>query len=375
MLISNLLLNDGQYLFRQMQGEIGAYLRTHNVDLMNMGVGDVVKPLAPVVVDGLRRASEEMLTSDGFRGYPPTEGYDFARRAVQEYYGAIGANLDLQQICIGSGAKDELAVWSRVYDREVPAMVVSPAYPLYADLAHNVGRRVVYVEDVEEAASIGGPHIIYLCSPNNPTGTTLDSLGLQRWVDHARKTQSVILFDAAYAAFAYPYTVFACEGADEVCVEVGTLSKSASFSGMRFGWSAIGRHVCGGAALRAYLKFKSTATNGVAYVVQRAGERALRQEGLAYSRRLVEGYKQSAKQIAVALQVMGCQCQVGPYIWLKLPGRLKENPFRAFLEKGHIIVTDGAGFGRGGEGYVRLSVFGIGGREQEAIARLSRVLG
>jgi len=374
-LISNpYLLGVEQYLFRHMAEEVHLFREKNTVELLNMGVGDVVKPIAPTVVECIRQATEELAHEGTFKGYPPTEGYGFAREAIAKYYREMGADVSSETVFVGSGAKDELAVWSNVLDSDIHALIPTPAYPLYADIARSVGRAVQTVTGgIDEAEQIKGQHIIYLCSPNNPTGETLDLATLQRWVDHARNTHSIILFDAAYAAFAYPYSIFMCEGANDVCVEIGTLSKSASFSGMRLGWSIIGRKVCDGLAKRAYLKYKSTATNGVSYIVQRAGEAALREEGIQYSRALIDGYRNSATLIGNKLREWGLECTVGPYVWLKLPRDI-ENPFRTFLERAHLIVTDGAGFGDAGKGCVRLSVFAIGGRENEAIERLKRVV-
>ena len=375
MLINDPYLTDNTpYLFHQMAIEVQSFLDGNRVDLINMGIGDVAMPVAPVVAEAMRYATEEIKTVGGFRGYPPVEGYEFARLAIATYYREMGIPVDVGQIYVGGGAKDELSAWSRVFDRDVPAMVVTPAYPVYVDHSRAVGRRVDRMRGgIEEAERIHAPHIIYLCSPNNPTGETLSKEELQRWVNYARDTHSIILFDAAYAAFVYPYSIFHCHGADEVCIEVGTLSKSASFSGLRFGWSLVGKRVAEGLAATAYIKYKSTATNGVPYVIQRAGEAALGAEGIAYSKGLIDGYRKSARIIGSALQNMGLDCAVGPYIWVKVPHRMQKTIFCDCLEKAHVVVTDGRGFGLGGEGYIRLSVFGLGGRETEVIDRLKRV--
>lgn len=379
MIDNEYLLDDRRYLFRQMAETLRAFVRENpDADLLNMGVGDVVMPVAPVVAYAIRQASYDLQSQLSFRGYPPTEGYDFAREAVRRYYADMGAAVRTEDICIGAGAKDELSVWNRVIDADIPALIVAPAYPVYVDNARLVGRRVRFVRASADDYPVPDgvdrrPYLIYLCSPNNPTGQTYPTDVLRRWVQYARESNSIILFDAAYAAFAYPYTITSIEGAAETCVEIGTLSKCASFSGLRFGWSIIGEKLLGGTARKAYLKYKSTATNGVSYVVQRAAESALSGEGVRYAKGLIGGYKYSAKIIAEALQREGYDCRTGAYLWLKLPEKT-ENPFEYFLQKSRVVVTDGAGFGEGGDGYVRLSVFSVGGREEAAAARLLTAL-
>ncbi len=375
------LLQEKQYLFRQMDDALRAFRQQNpQADIINMGIGDVVEPLAPVVVRAIRQAAQDMGDTARFRGYPPTAGYEFARQAVAQYYADMGIDVRLLSIGIGSGAKDELGIWSRIFDPSVPALIASPCYPAYVDVAHLHGRRVVYAY-AAEAHSLPlpqdiakGQYLVYLCSPNNPTGACYTQAELQAWVDYACDTGSVLLFDAAYAAFAYPYSIFSCRNAEYCCIEIGTLSKSASFSGMRFGWSTVGAKLQSGIAMRAYIKYKSYMTNGVSYIVQRAGEAALSKEGMTYSHTVIEGYKQKASRLADALAFWGLQCNVGPYVWVKVPNKISADPFGIVLKNAHIVVTDGRGFGAKGEGYMRLSVFALGSRVEEAIDRLASVL-
>lgn len=379
-LISNhYLLGEEQYLFRQAAARVAAYRAEHPTgSLINMGIGDVVLPVAPCVAQAMSKAALRQAGEGTLHGYPPTEGYPEVIDAIESYYREMGVDTGSVRFCVGHGAKEELATWNHLFDAAIPAMITTPAYPAYANAAHAVGREIFYLSASAEGlplppSKVAGPYLIYLCSPNNPTGQTYSLAQLRQWVDFALRSHSLILFDAAYAAFAYPYSIFMIPESTRCCIEVGTLSKSASFSGIRFGWSAVGKEIQEGALWRAYVKYKSITDNGVGYVVQSGALAALGQEGVRHSRALVAVYKAAAAEIGKSLRDMGITCQVGPYIWLKLPRAFPDDVMGEFLRKGQIIVTDGAGFGVESKGYVRLSVFAVTRCIDEVIKRLHAI--
>lgn len=368
------------YLFRQIEERVSLFRQKAHITPINMGVGDVCAPLAPCVVEAMCQAALQMGQEEGFRGYSPPFGYSFARQAVVDYYRSLGASIAIDDVYISSGAKDDLARWCGLVDPAVPALLGDPIYPAHRDWQLLLGREIVYapVDDTLLPVPYGlqqRPYLILLCSPNNPLGASYTPSRLSNWVNFALQTRSLLLLDAAYQLFApKPFSVYSIPDADKCCVEIGTLSKCASFSGVRFGWSIVPKLVLEGEATRVWQRALSTLTNGVGYVTQRAGWAALSPEGMAFQRQTVARYDSWADQIARCLAEAGHTVQKGPYLWLKMPYMAGGwQYFDLFLSNG-VIVTPGEGFGSHGRGYVRLSVFDLHDQTQEACRRLLRAL-
>ena len=370
MIDNEYLTQGGTYVFRQLAEWVEGYRFSHSdVEVLDMGIGDVVYPVAPSVAAAMADAASEMAVADTFCGYPPTTGRPRAVNAVRRYY----ATMDVDDVCVsvGSGAKEELFAWCHILSKDVPALLSRPCYPAYVDANRLMGRRIVWAEGQFGRMATPrdipyGRYVIYLCSPNNPTGYTYTLRELAEWVDFALDTHSLILFDAAYAAWVYPYSIFHVRGAERCAVEIGTLSKSASFSGLRFGWSAVGRQCMAGDAFRAYCRYKAVSSNGVSYVVERGAEAALQEDGMRHTRVLVERYRAAATVVAFHLRELGVPSEAGPYVWAHLPLGLTA---RTILDKVGLVVTPGTAFGST-EDYVRLSVLGVAGRIAAVQSRL-----
>ncbi len=379
------------YLFTNVAAKARAYSEEHpEADVIRLSIGDVTRPLPPVVVEAMVRAAEEMGNAGTFRGYGPEQGYDFLRQEVALYYASFGVRVGMEEILISDGAKSDLGNILDIFGEDNVALVPDPVYPVYVDTNLMAGRRIVYLQGNEENGFLPMPHedmvgdIIYLCSPNNPTGAVYNRAQLKEWVDFANKNDAVILFDAAYEAFVsegdLPRSVFEIEGARTCAIEFCSLSKTAGFTGTRCGYTVVPDElVRGGVQLRRmWLRRQTTKFNGVSYPVQRAAAAALTAEGVAACRENIAYYKENARMIADMLTRRGVVFTGGknsPYIWMKCPGGMRSwEFFDVVLERANVVGTPGAGFGENGEGWFRLTAFGDRDRTATAVERLEKLL-
>lgn len=379
------------YLFTNVAAKARAYSEEHpEADVIRLSIGDVTRPLPPVVVEAMVRAAEEMGNAGTFRGYGPEQGYDFLRQEVALYYASFGVRVGVEEILISDGAKSDLGNILDIFGEDNVALVPDPVYPVYVDTNLMAGRRIVYLQGNEENGFLPMPHedmvgdIIYLCSPNNPTGAVYNRAQLKEWVDFANKNDAVILFDAAYEAFVsegdLPRSVFEIEGARTCAIEFCSLSKTAGFTGTRCGYTVVPDElVRGGVQLRRmWLRRQTTKFNGVSYPVQRAAAAALTAEGVAACRENIAYYKENARMIADMLTRRGIVFTGGknsPYIWMKCPGGMRSwEFFDVVLERANVVGTPGAGFGENGEGWFRLTAFGDRDRTATAVERLEKLL-
>lgn len=379
------------YLFTNVAAKARAYSEAHpEADVIRLSIGDVTRPLPPVVVEAMVRAAEEMGNAGTFRGYGPEQGYDFLRQEVALYYASFGVRVGVDEILISDGAKSDLGNILDIFGEDNVALVPDPVYPVYVDTNLMAGRRIVYLQGNEENGFLPMPHedmvgdIIYLCSPNNPTGAVYNCAQLKEWVDFANKNDAVILFDAAYEAFVsegdLPRSVFEIEGARTCAIEFCSLSKTAGFTGTRCGYTVVPDElVRGGVQLRRmWLRRQTTKFNGVSYPVQRAAAAALSAEGVEACRENIAYYKENARMIADMLTRRGIVFTGGknsPYIWMKCPGGMRSwEFFDVVLERANVVGTPGAGFGENGEGWFRLTAFGDRDRTATAVERLEKLL-
>ncbi|MDR1242697.1 MAG: LL-diaminopimelate aminotransferase [Deltaproteobacteria bacterium] len=380
----------GSYLFAEIAKRLNAFVRDNpDKKLIRLGIGDVTSPLPPCVIKALRRAVDEQATAEGFRGYGPEQGYAFLREAVLEDAFA-GLGLASDEIFISDGAKSDVGNFQEIFHADCAVAITDPVYPVYADSNIMAGRRLIYLPCVSENNFIPElpatrPDLIYLCLPNNPTGTVLTAAQLKLWVDYARAEDCIIFFDAAYEAYIHspgiPHSIYEIEGARDVAVEFRSYSKMAGFTGLRCGYVVVPKSVqavsADGAKISVrslWMRRQSTKFNGCAYIVQRAAQAAHTAEGKRETRELIAGYMANAKVIRQAFEALGLKVFGGidaPYVWVKLPAGLDSwKFFDALLQGATIAGTPGAGFGPSGEGYFRLTGFGSRADTLEAAERL-----
>ena len=374
------------YLFSDVAKRVREYAATHpDKKILKLGIGDVTLPLTPTVIRALHKASDEMADASTFRGYAPEYGYDFLREAVARHYASFGVTVEADDVFISDGAKSDLGNFVDLFG-DVPVLVPDPVYPVYVDSNLMAGRTIEYAEGNAEngflptpAGLSDVPRLIYICSPNNPTGAVYSKEGLAEWVAFARKTGSLILFDSAYEAFisdGSPRSIYAIEGAKECAVEFCSLSKTAGFTGTRCGWTIVPAAL--GAVKPMWERRQATKFNGVPYVVQRAAEAALSDEGMAECMANIAYYKENAALIADLLTKKGISFTGGtssPYLWLKCPNGMGSwEFFDKLLYEAQVVGTPGAGFGDAGEGYFRLTAFGSRENTREAVERLDKLL-
>lgn len=362
------------YLFAETESRVAAYRNLHpDKKIIKLGIGDVTLPLPPQIVGALISASAEMGKEDTFRGYPPYEGLDFLRGKISEYYAGLGASVGADEIFVSDGAKSDLGNITDIFPKGCTALIPDPVYPAYAEAEIIAGNRVVFAEGNEENGFLPMPaantraDLIYICSPNNPTGAAYTAAQLEEWVDFANRTGAVILYDAAYERFISdprcPRTIFFTEAAKTCAIEFCSLSKTAGFTGTRCGYTVVPKRLIRGglSANRLWLRRQSAKFNGVSYPVQRAAEAVFTPQGLVSTQKNVDYYKGNAGIISNALSSAGINCRGGensPYIWLKCPRGMTSMEFFVFLlEEAQIAGTAGSGFGGRGEGYMRLSCF------------------
>lgn len=379
------------YLFATIANRLSEYLAAHpDAPVIKMGIGDVTLPLPQVCVQAMEEASREMGVKETFKGYGDYPGYPFLREAVRGYYRSYGVELKANDVFISDGAKNDVANILDLFAQENTVLVPDPVYPVYVDTNVMAGRKVVYINGNAENGFTPSPDpsidadIIYICSPNNPTGAVYTKEGLKEWVDYANERQALILFDAAYEAFiedpAYPHSIYEVEGARTCAIEICSLSKTAGFTGTRCGYTVIPEELerDGESLNRLWLRRQSTKHNGVSYIIQRGAAAVFTPEGLAQCRENIAYYKENTRMLAKVLDEKGIFYTGGknsPYVWLKAPGGKKSwEFFDMLLNDFNIVGTPGSGFGENGESYFRLT--GFGSREQTEIAvdRLRKLL-
>lgn len=378
------------YLFSEIAKRVNAYSAEHpEAKIVRLGIGDVTLPLSPVVVEAMKKAADEMGNAATFRGYAPEYGYDFLREAIANYYKKFPVDLSAEEIFVSDGAKSDVGnIVDILGDNEI--LIPDPVYPVYLDSNIMSGRKVSFLKGSQENGFLPlpdgveeKPYIIYLCSPNNPTGAVYGREGLKKWIDFANKTGSLIIFDSAYEAFIsgdYPHSIYEIEGAKSCAVEICSFSKTAGFTGTRCAWSVFPDELTVGENKLSFLWSRRQATkfNGVPYVVQRAAQAALSDEGQAQCREAIAYYMENAGIIGEVLKEKGIEFTGGensPYLWLKCPNGMGSWEFFDFLlNNAQVVGTPGAGFGDAGEGYFRLTSFGSRESTLEAADRLRKLL-
>ena len=379
------------YLFYNIAQKTKKYLEEHpNTHLYRMGIGDVSLPLCDAVIKGLHRAADDQARAESFNGYMPECGAPFLREAVREHYKDYGVELETDEVFISSGASDELGDILDLFDRFNRSLIIEPAYPAYVDANMMGGRDIVHLPSSRENGFLPLPdektqaELIYICSPNNPTGAVFSREQLKKWVDFANKNGSVILFDAAYEAFIedaeLPHSIFEIEGARTCAIEICSLSKTAGFTGTRLGYTVIPKALeRNGMNLNSmWVRNRTTKTNGVSYIIQRAACEVFTPEGQQQIYENIAVYKQNARTLMKALDELGIWYTGGknaPYIWLECPNGMGSwKFFDLLLNEAQIVGTPGEGFGKCGEGYFRFSTFGSSEDTKTAAERLIALL-
>lgn len=380
------------YLFYNTAQKTKAYLEEHpGTHLYRMGIGDVSLPLCDAVIKALHSAVDDQASKDSFHGYMPECGAPFLREAIADYYNRRGVALSSDEVFVSSGASDELGDILDLFDRGSSALVIEPAYPAYVDANVMAGRKIVHLASGKENGFLPEPDkdtradIIYICSPNNPTGAVFSREQLKKWVDFANENGSVILFDAAYEAFiedeALPHSIFEIDGARSCAVEICSLSKTAGFTGTRLGYTVIPKELerCGMSFNSMWVRNRTTKTNGVSYIIQKGGCAVFTPEGQKQIHDNIQVYKNNAKVLTQVLDKLGiwyCGGKNAPYIWLRCPNGMGSWEFFDYLLREiQVVGTPGEGFGACGEGYFRFSTFGSPEDTEEAARRLYGLLG
>lgn len=376
------------YLFYHISQKVKAYLTEHpEAHLLRLGIGDVSLPLCDAVIRSLHEAVEDQAAKKTFHGYMPECGAPFLRETIAAHYQKRGVRLSAEEVFVSSGASDELGDILDLFDRQSTALIMEPAYPAYVDANIMAGRKIIHLPAGKENGFLPMPQkasraeLIYICSPNNPTGAVFDMKQLQAWVDFANENGSVILFDAAYEAFIeddrLPRSIFEIEGARTCAIEICSLSKTAGFTGTRLGYTVIPKDLTreGMNFNDMWVRNRTTKTNGVSYIIQKGAAAVFTEEGQEEIKANIRVYKQNAKVLTDALDqrsIWYCGGKNAPYIWMKVPDGFDSWSFFDFLlNEAQIVGTPGAGFGACGEGYFRLSSFGDPEDTREAARRLA----
>jgi LL-diaminopimelate aminotransferase len=379
------------YLFSEIAKRVKEYSEKNpDKKIIRLGIGDVTLPLPRVAVTALKKAADEMGSAATFRGYAPEYGYDFLREKIADYYKRFSVSRNSEEIFVSDGAKSDVGnIVDILGDNEI--LIPDPVYPVYLDSNVMSGHKISLLNGTRENGFLPmpdntekKPYVIYLCSPNNPTGAVYSREQLKAWVDFANEAGSLIIFDSAYEAFIsgdYPHSIYEIEGADRCAVEICSFSKTAGFTGTRCAWSVFpDKLTVGDTKLSAlWSRRQATKFNGVPYVVQRAAEAVLTDEGIKECKALVEYYMENARIIAAALKNSKIEFVGGensPYLWLKCPKNMGSWEFFDYLlESAQLVGTPGAGFGEAGEGYFRLTSFGSRENTLEAAKRIDALFG
>ena len=379
------------YLFYNIAQKTKAYVEQHpGVKLLRMGIGDVSLPLCDAVIKALHEAVDDQASKSSFHGYMPECGASFLRDTIAKYYENRGVSFSSDEVFVSSGASDELGDILDLFERSGSALVIEPAYPAYVDANVMAGRKIVHLASGEENSFLPEPSeeikadLLYICSPNNPTGAVFSRNQLQAWVDFANENGSVILFDAAYEAFiedeTLPHSIFELDGAKTCAIEICSLSKTAGFTGTRLGYTVIPKALkrSGMNLNEMWVRNRTTKTNGVSYIIQKGGAAVFTEEGQKQIHENIRIYKKNAKVLMKALDQLGiwyCGGKNAPYIWMKCPNGMGSWEFFDYLlHEIQVVGTPGEGFGACGEGYFRFSTFGSPEDTKEAAERLVKLL-
>ena len=389
----------GSYPFSTIGKKVAAYQNANpEKQIIRLGIGDVTQPIAPVIVEAMHKAVDEMGNAATFHGYAPDLGYEFLRNAIAKNdYAARGCDISADEIFVSDGAKSDSGNIQEIFAPDNKIAVCDPVYPVYVDSNVMAGRtgiydaqtgmwsNVIYMPCTKENNFVPEfpkevPDMIYLCLPNNPTGTTITKAQLQEWVDYANKNGSVIIYDAAYEAYIteddVAHSIYECEGAKTCAIELKSFSKNAGFTGVRLGYTVVPKDLkCGDVSLHGmWARRHGTKFNGAPYIQQRAGEAVYTEAGKAQLREQIDYYMRNAKAIKEGLADAGFEVFGGvnaPYIWLKTPDQMTSWEFFDYLlEKANVVGTPGSGFGPSGEGYFRLTAFGS---YENTVAALERI--
>ncbi|HEX3022078.1 MAG TPA: LL-diaminopimelate aminotransferase [Lachnospiraceae bacterium] len=398
----NYLKLPGSYLFSTIGKKVKEFTSANpDKKIIRLGIGDVTLPLAPAVIDRLHSAVDEMANQDTFKGYAPDLGYEFLREAISvNDFKSRGVDIAIDEIFISDGAKSDSGNIGDIFDIDNKIAVCDPVYPVYVDTNAMAGRTGDYLPDLGKWSNViympcteatnfapelpkEEPDIIYLCFPNNPTGSTINKKELQKWVDYALKVGAVIIYDAAYEAYIseddVPHTIYECDGAKACAIELRSFSKNAGFTGTRLGFTVIPKELkCGDVMLHSlWARRHGTKFNGAPYIIQAAGAAIYTEAGKKQTQEQIAYYMNNAKVIRKGLASAGYRVSGGvnaPYIWLKTPDRMTSWEFFDYLlNDANVVGTPGSGFGPSGEGYFRLTAFGSYENTVEAIERIKRL--
>ena len=379
------------YLFAEVADRTNKYIKAHpDKKIIKLGIGDVTLPLAPAVIAAMHGAVDDMSKSETFKGYGPYEGYAFLRESIKDYYSRFGVELDEGEIFVSDGAKSDLGNILDIFSKDNTILVCDPVYPVYVDTNLMAGRKVIFADANESNGFLPMPDysvkadVIYICSPNNPTGAAYTKAQLKEWVDYALKTDAVILYDAAYECFIEDdkkaRSIFSIEGAKKCAIEFCSFSKIAGFTGTRCGYTVVPKALerDGFNANKMWYRRQATKFNGVPYIVQKGAAAVFSKEGMAQIHKNLDIYKSNAKLIADCMDRLGIWYTGGknsPYIWLKCPkGMGSWEFFDYLLNNAQVVGTPGVGFGENGEGFFRLTAFGSPEATKEAISRIEKLL-
>lgn len=387
----NYLELEESYLFSNIHKKVEKY-KKENPDkkVISLGIGDVVLPLSKPVVDGLMEGAKDMGSKETFRGYGPEQGYAFLREKIRDYYKEFNVDLHIDEIFISDGAKSDIGNILDIFAKDNVVLIPDPVYPVYVDTNIMDGRKIIFTDCNDKNKFLSEPDfnikadIIYLCSPNNPTGAAYDKEGLMKWVQYAKEIGAVILYDAAYESFItednIPHSIYEIDGAKECAIEICSFSKTAGFTGVRCGYTVVPMElkVEDVQLNKLWLRRQSTKFNGVPYITQKGAEAVFTPEGRKATKKVIDYYMENTKIVGEALKKVGIEFTGGvnsPYIWLKCPNGMSSWDFFDYLlEEVNVVGTPGVGFGKNGEGYFRLSCFGERESVKEAADRIERLV-
>lgn len=389
---SNYLNIKESYLFSEVAKRTAKFKESHpDADIIRLGIGDVTRPLAPTVIEALHSGVEDMSRAETFKGYGPEQGYDFIKNSLKDYYAEKGVDLDKDEIFVSDGAKSDLGNILDIFSKDNVVLVPDPVYPVYVDTNTMDGREIVYLKADESNNFLPLPDksikadLIYLCSPNNPTGACYDRAALVEWVNYANENNAVILFDAAYECFvsdeSLPRSIYEIDGAKTCAIEFCSFSKTAGFTGTRCGYTVVpfALERDGHKLNKFWLRRQTTKFNGVSYIVQKGAAAVFTEEGKKQIKENIDYYKENAKTITDTLDRLGiwyCGGKHSPYIWFRCPGNMGSwEFFDALLEKANVVGTPGEGFGENGKGYFRLTSFSTHENTVEAMKRFEKAFG
>ena len=379
------------YLFSTVGRKIAEYSQKNpDKKIIRMGIGDVTRPLCSVVIENMHKAVDEMADSSTFKGYGPEQGYDFVRNSLKAYYSSFGVELESDEIFVSDGAKSDIANILDIFSVDNTVLVPDPVYPVYVDTNIMAGRKIIFADANEDNGFLPLPDekydadIIYICSPNNPTGAVYNKDQLKQWVDFANKKGAVILFDAAYEAFIsdpeLPRSIYQIDGAKTCAIEICSLSKTAGFTGTRCGYTVVPKSLVFDNTMinKLWLRRQTTKFNGVAYIIQSGAAAIFTEEGRKQVQESIDYYKRNARVMADAFDEMGIWYTGGknsPYIWFKCPNDMDSwDFFDKLLEEANVAGTPGAGFGKNGSKFFRLTAFGNYENTVEAMERIKKMI-